>query len=131
VHFDSTPDSKAFCFNRQFHFREHRPYQFRTRMLQIEGNEMVEIMRFGVCWRFQYLWENDTVILRHRGYALKLLGHLIPAPLHWIIGRGDAIERAVDDDHFDMEVTLSHPLFGELYRYAGRFKVILQRAPST
>jgi predicted DCC family thiol-disulfide oxidoreductase YuxK len=123
VHFDSSPDSKTFGFNRQFHFREHRPYRFRTRMLQIDGNEMIEIMRFGLCWRFQYRWENDAVVLGHRGYALKLLGHLIPLPLHWITGRGDAIERAIDDDHFDMEVTLVHPWFGEIYRYAGRFKV--------
>jgi hypothetical protein len=127
VHFDSSPNSKTFGFDRQFHFRAHRPYRFRTRMLQIRGNEMIEIMRFGLCWRFQYRWENDAVMLSHRGYALKLGGYLLPLPLHWITGRGDAIERAVDDDHFDMEVTLVHPWFGEIYRYCGRFKVILQR----
>lgn len=124
VNFESSPDSKTFGFNRQFHFREHRPYRFRTRMLQIRGNEMIEIMRFGLCWRFEYRWENDAVVLSHRGYALKLPGYMLALPLHWITGRGDAIERAVDDDHFDMEVTLVHPWFGAMYRYAGRFKVI-------
>lgn len=124
VNFDSTPDTREFQFNRQFHFRQHKPYRFCSRMLQVEGNQVVEMMRFGICWCMRYDWDDGRVKLQHQGYALKLLGHFIPLPLHWIMGRGDAEEIAVDDDQFDMQVTIVHPLFGQLYSYRGRFRVV-------
>lgn len=123
VHFDSSPNSKAFHFNRIFHFRNRSAYAFRSCMVQVSGNEVIEIMHFGVCWRMQYSWADGKVTLRHKGYALKALGHFIPLPITCILGRGDAEEIAVDDDHFDMNVRITHPLFGEVYSYAGRFEV--------
>ncbi|HET8707142.1 MAG TPA: DUF4166 domain-containing protein, partial [Pseudomonadales bacterium] len=124
VNFDSHPQTRAFYFNRAFHFRQHKPYAFHSRMLQLEGNRVVEIMRFGICWLMRYEWDGNKVLLRHQGYALHWFGHFIPVPLQWLIGQGDAEEWAVDDDHFDMNVTIAHPLFGELYFYRGRFKVV-------
>lgn len=124
VNFDSHPMTKAFHFNRVFHFKQHKPYSFRSRMLQLEDNRVVEIMRFGLCWLMTYEWTGEKVLLRHQGYALHVLGHFMPLPLHWIMGHGDAEEIAVDDDHFDMKVTIVHPWFGEMYFYRGRFKVV-------
>ncbi len=124
VHFDSSPDTKAFHFNRIFHFSESTPYRFQSRMLQVRGNEVIEIMRFGICWRMAYGWDGGKVTLQHKGYALNLFGHYMPLPITALIGRGDAQEIAIDDDHFDMAVTITHFIFGVVYSYAGRFKVI-------
>jgi len=30
----------------------------------------------------------------------------------------------VDEHHFDMQVSVTHWLLGELYRYEGRFKLV-------
>lgn len=124
VHFESEPDSKAFRFNRQFHFQHHKPYHFLSRMIPLQGNRLVEMMGWGICWCLRYEWRDHKMLLQHEGYALHWFGRFIPIPLDWLIGRGTACETAVDEDHFDMVVNLDHPLFGHLYRYSGRFKVI-------
>lgn len=124
VQFDSDPNTRAFHFNRTFFLPSGRPYRFCTRMLQLSGNELVEIMRFGVCWCLRYEWDGQKVRLRHRGYALHWFGHFIPVPLHWLLGRGDAEEVALDEDRFAMQVTLVHPLLGQLYSYRGEFRVV-------
>lgn len=124
VQFDSEPDSNAFRFHRFFAFSNTRPYQFRSRMLQIEGNKLVEIMRFGICWCLSYHWNNGKVLLQHRGYAWRVLGHYLPLPLHWLLGRGDAEEIPLDDHRFAMKVTMVHPWFGEIYNYRGEFTVV-------
>jgi hypothetical protein len=122
VRFESAPDSKAFTFNRTFHFSGMKPYQFKSRMLQLKDNEVIELMSFGICWKTSFHWEDDCVKLKHRGYALKLLGHYIPIPLTLLIGEGNAIEHPIDDDTFDMQVDVTHPWWGKVYGYKGRFQ---------
>lgn len=124
VHFDSFKNSKHFGFLRHFWFVQRRFYSFRSRMLAIGEDKVIEIMRFGFCWKTRYAWQDETVRLIHDGYGLYWFGHLIPLPITGILGRGDAEERAIDDDHFAMNVTIRHPIFGVMYSYSGRFKVI-------
>lgn len=124
VHFDSDINSKAFAFNRTFYFKNRTPYQFRSSMIPISGNELVEVMKFNICWRMHYSWEDNRVKLKHKGYAFKLFGYFIPLPITFILGRGDAEEIAVDDDTFDMNVSMTHPLWGHMYEYKGRFKIV-------
>ena len=124
VHFESDVNSKAFHFNRMFSFSNGSTYKFKSRMLQISGDEVVEIMRFGLGWKMRYGWNGEQVTLTHKGYALYFLGHFIPLPLTFLMGSGNAIEYPVDDNTFDMEVNITHPLWGDMYGYKGRFEVI-------
>jgi len=124
VRFQSDLDTKSFQFNRVFHFKGTRPYVFRSRMVQIKGNEVIEIMRFGLGWKMEYLWDGEKVILQHKGYALHLFGHFIAMPLTFIMGEGYAEEIAIDDNTFDMITHITHPWWGKIYEYKGRFKVI-------
>jgi len=123
VHFESDLNSRAFHFNRSFKFSDQKPYVFQSRMLQIEGNEVIEIMRFGLGWRMEYSWDGEKVVLEHKGYALQIFGHLMPLPLTMLMGAGNAAEYPVDDNTFDMEVSITHPWWGEIYGYKGRFEV--------
>lgn len=123
VHFDSEKDSKAFVFNRSFHFKRRKPYSFKSRMLQISGNEVIEIMRFGLGWRMKCIWENGRVKMVHNGYALNWFGHLIPLPLTPLLGSGNAEEIAINENEFDMSVKITHPLWGTIYNYEGRFQL--------
>ena len=123
VRFKSDKESKAFHFNRTFNFGGAKPYTFRSRMVQIRDNEVIEIMRFGLGWKMLYLWDGEKVVLQHRGYALRLFGHFIPVPLTLLMGEGYAEEIAVNDDTFDMITHIIHPWWGKVYEYKGRFKV--------
>ncbi len=123
VHFESDENSKFFIFNRIFHFKTCKPYRFKSRMMQVEGNEVVEIMPFGIGWRMLYLWQDGKVILKHKGYVWAVAGHMIPLPLTILLGAGHAEETPVNDDTFDMFVTITHPWWGKIYEYKGRFNV--------
>ncbi len=125
VHFQSDSDinTEAYHFNRVFTFKNSKPYAFQSRMIQIKNNEVVEIMRFGFCWKMLYLWDGQKVVLKHRGYALHLFGYFIPLPLTSIIGKGYGEETAIDDNSFDMLTQITHPWWGKLHEYKGRFYV--------
>ncbi len=125
VRFESDLNSKAFHFNRRFNFSNRKPYVFHSRMLQIKGKEVVEVMKFGLAWKMKYSWDGEKVILAHHGYALQLFGHLIPLPLTFLMGTGNAAEYPVDDNTFDMEVNITHPWWGRVYGYKGRFEVAI------
>ena len=123
VRFKSDKNSKAFHFVRSFYFKDNAPYIFHSRMMQIKGNEVIEVMRFGLGWKMLYLWEDGKVILKHSGYALHLFGRFIPVPLTLLMGRGYAEEIAVDENTFDMITHITHPWWGKIYEYKGRFEV--------
>lgn len=123
VRFKSDKNSKAFHFVRSFHFKNSKPYIFHSRMMQIKGNEVIEVMRFGLGWKMLYLWDGEKVVLQHRGYALYLFGHFIPMPLTLLMGKGYAEEIAVDENTFDMITHITHPWWGKVYEYKGRFEV--------
>lgn len=123
VHFESEPETRAFQFNRLFHFKTRKPYSFHSSMNQVKGNEVIEIMRFGLGWRMNYLWEDGKVILRHKGYVCSLFGHFFPLPLTLLMGKGHAGEIAVNEDTFDMFFHITHPWWGQIYGYKGQFTV--------
>ncbi len=70
-----------------------------------------------------YLWKNEKVILRHKGYAVSLFGFFVPIPVTFFFGRTDAEEIALSNDTFGMSVTITHPLFGIAYEYKGQFRI--------
>jgi len=80
-------------------------------------------MRSRLGWRMSYGWEDERVKLKHKGYVLYVFGYFIPLPLTLLIGEGYGEEVAVDDDTFDMVVTITHSLWGKIYEYKGRFIV--------
>lgn len=123
VHFDSEKNSKFFRFNRTFYFKKSKPYQFQSKMMQVKDNEVVEIMKFGIGWHFQCLWQDERVVLKHKGYLLRLFGQFIPLPITWLIGAGYAEEKAIDNDSFDMFVEINHPWWGIIYSYKGTFRI--------
>ena len=55
--------------------------------------------------------------------AVAKLGPLtIPIPEWLTLGHATIVEEALDDTHFAMDFRLTHPLFGQLFRYSGTFE---------
>lgn len=123
VRFQSDKDSRAFHFKRTFQFKKRKPYAFHSRMIQIRDNEVIEVMRFRIGWKMLYLWDGHKVVLQHRGYALYIGGLFLPLPLTLLLGKGYAEEVAIDDSSFNMITHITHPLWGKIYQYKGRFKM--------
>ena len=87
VHFDSDRADNAFRFNRIFQFPGKKPYHFRSRMVPIGGNQVIEYMR-GLGWHAAYTFDGSKVRLTHIGYRLKLWGKSIPLPFEILMGKG-------------------------------------------
>jgi uncharacterized protein DUF4166 len=116
-------DDRSFQLDRVFRFAGRKPVRFRSRMEHIGGNELIEFMRFGIGWKLACRWDGNKVILEHRGYVWRLFGVMVPVPLAWVIGRGHAEEAPLSDNHFSMWTHSRHPLFGQVFGYAGSFRI--------
>ena len=92
-------------------------------MSQVKANEIVEILNCGICWLGTCSWRNGKVVMEHKGYALKLLGHSVPLPITFLLGQVESEEIPVDTDTFHTRVTIKHPWFGVVYEYKGLFKI--------
>lgn len=55
-------------------------------------------------------------------FIARLGGRRLPIPEWLVLGHTVIIEEAVDDRHFVMDFRLIHPLFGQVFRYGGRFE---------
>ena len=53
-------------------------------------------------------------------FILKLAGLRLPLP-EWLLGHTCIVETALSEQRFSMDFRLTHPLFGEVFRYTGEF----------
>jgi hypothetical protein len=119
----SNLNSNHLNFERELFFPKDNSIKFFSCMIPIKQNEIMEIMNYRICWNFFYSFENNLILLKHKGYALRLFGIFIPLPISLLFGKGYAEEEAISEDEFRMKMTITHFLFGEIYRYQGKFKV--------
>ena len=116
-------NTAQYIMDREFQFSDQRRYNFVSKLERVEKNEMIEFMRFGVGWRSAFVWEDEKVKLKHRGYAWRVLGWTIPIPGTILLGKGYAEEEPISDDCFQMLMHITHPWWGKVYEYRGTFKI--------
>jgi hypothetical protein len=124
VHFESSTSDNSFSFNRIFKYPGKEDFHSISKMLPLGGNKIIEIMKCGIGWYCEYLYDGKKVILNHKGYKLNLFGKLISLPVSLIVGKGYAEEEAIDDQTFKMYMHIQHPILGKIYSYQGIFKII-------
>lgn len=124
VYSKSEPDSPRFILERHFRFANREPYIFRSVFVMLGGSDVVELMKFGIGWRCDYVFDGTKVRLLHRGYVWRIGGVMLPLPLTWVLGKGYAEEEALDEKHFRMCMTITHPLFAKSFEYKGQFEVL-------
>ena len=56
-----------------------------------------------------------------RNFVVKFWKMHIPVPEWLLLGHTTIVEQATDDTKFVMDFRMRHPLFGQVYRYSGRF----------
>ena len=123
VYSKSEPVTADYNLERHFHFPNQESYVFRSRFIHVKDSDVIEVMKFGIGWRCDYIYNGDRVLLIHRGYYWRIFGMLLPIPLTLLLGKGDAWEEAVNDNSFRMCMTITHPLFGRTFEYKGQFEL--------
>ncbi|MDR2212431.1 MAG: DUF4166 domain-containing protein [Pseudomonadales bacterium] len=56
-------------------------------------------------------------------FVLKLGRWLLTIPEWLALGHTTIVERALSENRYDMDFRLTHPIFGQVFRYSGEFEV--------
>ena len=120
----SMPDKPGYFWTRTFRFAGRKPYTFRSWMICKGAGELTEYIRFGFGIRFAVTVLNGGLIERDLGYVWKIGKWSIPLPIHLLFGRSYIEEMPISDSEYQMKWTVTHPLFGEMFAYSGRFMIV-------
>lgn len=123
VHYNASRDNGAIYWDRVFQFPGRRPFHFKSHLEQTGDKRVIEFVRFGVGMRLRVTAEEGALVFRDEGYIWRVFGIDIPIPVGLLFGKAYVEERPIDSESFSMKMTLRHRLFGELFRYRGRFTI--------
>ena len=123
VLFCTHAENDYFWYHRHFKLSADQTYSFVSRLEHMHGNEVTEWTGAGIGWHSAFAFDGSRVQLEHLGYRFKLGRFRCALPVTWLFGAPSAWEEAIDDTQFNMEMTIQHWLFGELYSYKGTFEI--------
>ena len=113
-------------WRRTIRYPNGKEIQFNSHWVAAGGNEVIEFVNPFLGLQMAVWVENGE--LRYRGvkFVLKLGTLLVPIPEYLVFGHTEIVEVAIDETHFEMDFRVSHPLFGQLFRYSGKFETIVR-----
>lgn len=123
VDFKSEPNGNRLGFDRRFDFGKGHIETFLSWLEPIEGGA-IEWTASGIGWQADFRVDNGRLNMVHRAFCLEVFGRRIKLPIEIFVGRPFAYEAPVSDTEFDMEMYMRHWLFGDIYRYKGRFTMV-------
>ena len=119
----TSENTAAMFWHRTLEFPNKPPVIFRSRMEHIQGDEIIEYVRFGMGIRMRMSVEDHALIFKSLGYVWKLGPVKIPIPTWAILGDAEIIEKAISDDRFYINFKMVHPLLGKTFSYSGIYKI--------
>lgn len=86
------------------------------------GNQMIEFVNPILGLQMAVHVEDGKLHYQGVRFVAKLGSLLVPIPEWMVLGHTTITEQAIDETHFAMDFRLTHPLFGQVFRYAGTFE---------
>ena len=121
-----TTVSKHFRNDQQYWHRkicfpdgEHR--QFNICWKHHKDNEIIEYTNQFIDLKMTVTVQGKQLIYEGNNIALNIGAWQLAIPENILLGHTTIIETATDNEHFQMDFTLCHPYFGQVYRYYGTF----------
>lgn len=117
-------DGDTQYWHRSITFDDGKKVYFKSRWQYIGQNKLVEYVNsfLGLCMSVEV---KDKNLLYHGEYFVLKIGKLrLPVPEWLMLGHTTIVEHSDDDKHFTMDFKLRHPLFGQIYRYTGKFTTV-------
>jgi len=127
----TTDNLSAMFWHRTLDFPNKPAVVFKSRMEHVQGNEIIEYVRYGMGIRMQMSVEESALIFKSIGYVWKLGGMTIPIPAWAILGNARIIEKAISEDEFFIDFNITHPIFGKTFSYAGTYSIVTSTSTST
>lgn len=111
-------------WKRTIRFTQDKIILFKSFWVNDGSNELIEYVNPFLGLRMSVHIENNELHYEGRNFVVKLGNLLIPIPEWLVLGHTTIIETALNDNEFKMDFKLSHPIFGTVFRYSGKFKNI-------
>lgn len=118
-----TPDINGEIWRRQMIFVDGTEVRFNSYWVAGKNNHIIEYINSILGHEMAVRVENNKIYYHGVRFIVKLGPLLIPIPQWLLLGYTHIVEEAVDDRHYAMDFRLIHPLFGQVFRYAGQFSV--------
>lgn len=113
-------DRQYWC--RTISFPDGETATFNSFWISSGGNQLIEFVNPVMGLEMAARLQGDE--LRYDGvrYVLKFGRLIIGLPEWLILGHTTIVERGLPSGAFAMDFRLTHPLFGEIFRYSGTFR---------
>lgn len=98
--------------------------KFRSVVVYAGNNELIEYTNAVLGLRMQVSVADQQLFYHSRGYVLNLGVVQLPIPEWLALGHATIVETELYERRFAMDFRLRHPLFGEVFSYAGEFTVL-------
>ncbi|MEE9328158.1 MAG: DUF4166 domain-containing protein [Cocleimonas sp.] len=123
VHYNANTQNSNIYWDRVFKFSEKKYFHFKSHMVHVKDNNVIEFVRFGIGIKLKVTSEQGAIVFRDTGYIWRIFGKDIPLPLSLVLGHIYVEERPLDTNTFSMKMIMTHPWFGVLFRYKGVFNL--------
>lgn len=108
-------------WRRTVSFADGRTVRFDSRWVSDGEDRVIEWVNRFFGLRMRVWLEGRTLRYESLDYVFALGAWRCFLPEWAMLGKALIAENALDEQTFAMDFRLCHPLFGEIYRYAGRF----------
>jgi len=118
---EKTMQGNTQYWHRTLTFKDGKKVFFKSHWNYAGGNRLEEYVNpiLGLCMSVAV---KDGKLLYEGEYFVLRLGILkLPLPEWMLLGHTTIVEEQIDPEHFKMDFKLTHPLFGQIYRYTGKF----------
>jgi hypothetical protein len=109
-------------WQRTITYSDGKVVYFNSFWVSAGGNQMIEFVNPVLGLQMAVHVEDGKLHYHGVRFVAKLGRLLLPIPEWLVLGHTTITEQAIDETHFAMDFRLTHPLFGQVFRYAGTFE---------
>jgi hypothetical protein len=109
-------------WRRTITYSDGKVVHFNSFWVSAGGNQLIEFVNPILGLQMSVHIQDDKLHYCGIKFVAKLGRLLLPIPEWLVLGHTTIVEEALDSTHFAMDFRLTHPLFGEVFRYAGKFE---------
>lgn len=108
-------------WHRRIQFPDGKTIHFNSFWIHAGGNELIEFVNPVIGLRMAVEVKDKQLHYTGKNYVIQIGKLRLPIAEWLVLGHTTIIETAVSATEFEMDFRLHHPLFGEIFRYAGKF----------
>lgn len=115
-------DGRFQTWQRTMHYPGGRTLRFDSRWELVAGGQIIEWVNPLLGLRMLPYVVGNALHYQGICFVLRVGRWQLSIPEWLCLGHTTIEEQAVDQEHFAMDFRLTHPLLGEVFRYAGTFR---------